>query len=114
MRVLYASSFCPLFQNTKRENMGPGRDSNYIGLEGMPLAGTPELSTWGNVHIGYVHGLYSAWGARRKMSTQSTLGEPLAEPVTYKSRLHEMTQTTPTCLWNDSAAIGELTYCIEH
>jgi transaldolase len=25
-----------------------------------------------------------------------------------------MTQTTPTCLWNDSAAISELTYSIEH
>ncbi len=25
-----------------------------------------------------------------------------------------MTQTTPTCLWNDSAAVGELTYSIEH
>jgi transaldolase len=25
-----------------------------------------------------------------------------------------MTQTTPTCLWNDSASIGELTYSIEH
>jgi len=25
-----------------------------------------------------------------------------------------MTQTTPTCLWNDSAAIGELTYSMEH
>jgi transaldolase len=25
-----------------------------------------------------------------------------------------MTQTTPTCLWNDSAAIDELTYSIEH
>ena len=25
-----------------------------------------------------------------------------------------MTQTTPTCLWNDSAAIKELTYSIEH
>lgn len=34
--------------------------------------------------------------------------------VTYKSPLHEMTQTTPTCLWNDSAAIDELTYSIEH
>jgi transaldolase len=33
---------------------------------------------------------------------------------TYKSLLHEMTQTTPTCLWNDSAAISELTYSIEH
>jgi transaldolase len=32
----------------------------------------------------------------------------------YKSPLHEMTQTTPTCLWNDSASIQELTYSIGH
>ncbi len=32
----------------------------------------------------------------------------------YKSPLHEMTQLTPTCLWNDSASIQELTYSIEH
>jgi len=32
----------------------------------------------------------------------------------YKSPLHEMTQTTPTCLWNDSASQEELTYSIEH
>jgi transaldolase len=32
----------------------------------------------------------------------------------YKSPLHEMTQTTPTCLWNDSASIPELTYSMEH
>lgn len=32
----------------------------------------------------------------------------------YKSPLHEMTQSTPTCLWNDSASIQELTYSIEH
>src|ERR1700674_2264170 len=35
-------------------------------------------------------------------------------PTTYKSLLHEMTQTTATCLWNDSASIQELTYSIEH
>jgi transaldolase len=35
-------------------------------------------------------------------------------PATYKSPLHEMTQTTPTCLWNDSASIQELSYSIEH
>jgi transaldolase len=34
--------------------------------------------------------------------------------VAYKSPLHEMTQTTPTCLWNDSASIQELTYSMEH
>lgn len=32
----------------------------------------------------------------------------------WKSVLHEMTQTTPTCLWNDSASIEELTYAIDH
>jgi transaldolase len=30
----------------------------------------------------------------------------------YRSALHQMTQTTPTCLWNDSAAIDELTASI--
>ena len=35
-------------------------------------------------------------------------------PATYKSPLHEMTQTTPTCFWNDSASIQELSYSIEH
>jgi transaldolase len=34
--------------------------------------------------------------------------------LSYKSPLHQMTQTTPTCLWNDSASLQELTYSIEH
>jgi transaldolase len=34
--------------------------------------------------------------------------------TSYKSLLHQMTQTTPTCLWNDSASVEELTYSIEH
>ena len=34
--------------------------------------------------------------------------------VTYRSPLHKMTQTTPTCLWNNSASIDELSYAIEH
>jgi transaldolase len=36
-----------------------------------------------------------------------------ATTVVYRSRLHQMTQTTPTCLWNDSADIDELTASIE-
>lgn len=32
--------------------------------------------------------------------------------VTYRSPLQEMTQTTPTCLWNDSASLDELTAAI--
>jgi transaldolase len=32
----------------------------------------------------------------------------------YKSLLREMTQTTPTCLWNDSASISELKYSLEN
>jgi transaldolase len=37
-----------------------------------------------------------------------------ALPISYKSPLHQMTQTTRTCLWNDSASIQELTYSIAH
>lgn len=37
-----------------------------------------------------------------------------ATATTFKSPLHKMTQTTPTCLWNDSASIEELTYSMEH
>jgi transaldolase len=39
---------------------------------------------------------------------------PTANSVAYKSPLYEMTQTTPTCLWNDSASLQELTYSIEN
>ena len=45
------------------------------------------------------------------MNTASTA---IATPAAWKSPLHEMTQTTPTCLWNDSAALDELTYSISH
>jgi transaldolase len=38
---------------------------------------------------------------------------PISASTTFKSPLHEMTQSTPTCLWNDSASIPELTYSIE-
>jgi transaldolase len=34
--------------------------------------------------------------------------------IASKGPLHEMTQSTPTRLWNDSASIPELTYSIEH
>ncbi len=37
-----------------------------------------------------------------------------ATAAAYKSPLHKMTLTTPTCLWNDSASIQELTYSIEN
>ena len=33
---------------------------------------------------------------------------------TSTSPLQRMTQTTPTCLWNDSASVQELSYSIEH
>jgi len=52
------------------------------------------------------------------MTTVEQLDRPQSPATenkgTYKSPLHEMTQTTPTCLWNDSASIEELTYSIEH
>ena len=34
--------------------------------------------------------------------------------TTYRSPLHQMTQTTPTCLWNDSADFDELRYAIDN
>jgi transaldolase len=34
--------------------------------------------------------------------------------TTWKSALHQMTQTTATCLWNDSADVDELRFAIEH
>jgi transaldolase len=37
-----------------------------------------------------------------------------ASATAFKSPLHKMTQTTPTCLWNDSASVEELKYSIEH
>lgn len=37
-----------------------------------------------------------------------------ATASSYKSPLHEMTQSTPTCFWNDSASVKELSYSIEH
>ena len=38
-----------------------------------------------------------------------------AQPdVSFKSPLHQMTRTTPTCLWNDSASHAELEYTLEH
>lgn len=36
------------------------------------------------------------------------------QPAAHKTPLYQMTQTTPTCLWNDSAALTELKYSIEH
>ena len=34
--------------------------------------------------------------------------------TTYRSPLHQMSETTPTDYWNDSCAIDELTYGVEH
>jgi len=44
------------------------------------------------------------------------MSQALETPVIshYLSPLHEMTQTTPTSLWNDSAALEELKYSISH
>ncbi len=37
-----------------------------------------------------------------------------SKPDQWKSPLYQMTQTTPTCLWNDSASEAELAYAIEN
>ncbi|HTW07741.1 MAG TPA: transaldolase family protein [Acidimicrobiales bacterium] len=35
-------------------------------------------------------------------------------PASFKSPLHQMSETTPTCLWNDSASVAELTYALDN
>src|SRR5690242_15959409 len=34
--------------------------------------------------------------------------------IAFGSLLQQMTSTTPTCLWNDSASVSELTYALGH
>jgi transaldolase len=38
----------------------------------------------------------------------------MLQGVSFKSPLYQMTQTTGTCLWNDSAAEAELAYAIDN
>jgi transaldolase len=42
------------------------------------------------------------------------MGTAATTATTYRSPLHQMTQITRTCLWNDSSSIRELTYALEH
>jgi transaldolase len=42
------------------------------------------------------------------------MSETMDPSTKYKSPLYAMTQTSPTCLWNDSATLAELSYSIEH
>ena len=51
---------------------------------------------------------------RDQVAPAGKSGAKAAVSHAYKSPLHEMTQTTQTSLWNDSASIQELTYSIEH
>ena len=39
---------------------------------------------------------------------------PASKQSEFKSPLYQMTQTTPTCLWNDSAAEAELRYALDN
>lgn len=50
------------------------------------------------------------------MSTQAMIREnaEAEQAAAHKSPLRQMTETTATCLWNDSATLSELTYSIEH
>jgi transaldolase len=62
--------------------------------------------------------MQSISGESSTLATQNFSAEVImsqtAMHASFKSPLHQMTQTTPTCLWNDSASIQELTYSIEH
>jgi len=49
-----------------------------------------------------------------ELEGREIMKETVQHGVGYKSPLDEMTRTTPTCLWNDSAVLSELLYSIEH
>src|ERR1700704_4407833 len=51
--------------------------------------------------------------ATSRRTTRAAMSASPTQRVTYKSLLHQMRQTTPPCLWNDSAAIDELTHSTE-
>ena len=55
---------------------------------------------------------YAARVATRRNATALVTG--LQPAVTYKSPLDQMTRTTPTMLWNDSADLDELKYAIDN
>lgn len=57
------------------------------------------------------HGAGAVYSRRHMMDTEDSMTRSATE---YKSPLHRMTQTTCTCLWNDSSSLQELGYAIEH
>src|SRR5271154_596413 len=70
-----------------------------------------ELPADLDVRSGYSHYEHSSYGNYWRWIAMTT---PAANATRYKSLLHEMTETTPTNLWNDSATESELKYSIEH
>src|SRR5437763_1924100 len=48
------------------------------------------------------------------MWSTSLSSVPDLDTSRFRSPLHKMVSTTPTELWNDSCAVGELKYAIEH
>src|ERR1044072_7034971 len=55
-------------------------------------------------------------GSQARPNCAAGSGGVVAQSIasTFKSPLHEMTQTTSPCLWNDSASVQELSYSIEN
>ncbi len=60
------------------------------------------------------HTFYAAGIAAENPQSAGGANRIVRGLTAYKSPLHEMTQTTPTCLWNDSPSVSELTYSIQH
>jgi transaldolase len=53
--------------------------------------------------------------AQRYVKSAAMKAQSTPEPTQrWKSPLHEMTQTTATCLWSDSAALDDLQTALEH
>jgi len=74
-------------------------------------SGQPKLYRFCEVRDGRTIGRLALLGGTEYVRNQLT---QTSIPSSFKSPLHRMTQTTPTCLWNDSASLEELTYSVAH
>ena len=83
----------------------------HIRLPGIPL---PDLDSPARLRVSSSPSrvLVNKCAPLPGSSEQEKTVTPASSPAVFK--LHQMTQTTPTCLWNDSASIEELTYAIAH
>src|SRR2546428_5267125 len=81
-------------------------DSQSTGNVSSPR-NCPRISSFARATLGLSADMM-IWPLERRGAMKASIPR-----VAYRSLLHQMTQTTPTALWNDSASLEELTQSIE-